>query len=327
MMNMGHVFATRARLQQIERDNTLNLCHYGLESVRSLYPSLTGAYLRSAGDLAREVWDSGLDIRAGNHYFMRWAASHNDFPLARELYLLGGDPGACSGFATRYFSFHGNLHAVRWLHGLGHAARHRNDGITYAAGNGHIPVMDFLESLGPLQPPPARALFTAVRAAKLDAAQWLAARGTDPRTENDIIMFHAMASASIPVLEWVKEKGVNLRAFNDFGQIHAAWSGNTAVFDWFEANGIALKADLIANIAADKGHTGLLQWAHDRGGIIAPHAERSGLALSAANNDPRLKALIMEQRESKSAALVNTAIRETLSPPPLTTRLWRLIRS
>ena len=328
MMGIGHIFAVRARIAQIEYENTVNLNHYGLWSVHKLYPNLDiHIRNRTAIELAQHIHNKGLDINAEKHHFMRWAASHNDLPLMQELYRLGANPVACNGYPARYAAFYGNLPALHWLHSLDAVAHYRNDAVTYAAGNGHVDAMNFLKTTGPLQTPSAQALFTATRHAKRDAMQWLVDHGTDLRAENDYIMFHAMASADIPTLEWVKAHGVNLHAYNDFGAIHAAWSGSVPVFTWFEDNGLTLRHSLIATIAAQKGHAALLQWAQERGGIADRHAEKSALALSAKSGDAHLESLIIKQREAKSAALVNTAISETLSPPSLTTRIWRLIKS
>lgn len=297
MMNMGHIFAVHARLLDQDRDKYVSLSDCSLASVRNIYRNLPAfTAFTTAPELAQRIYDRGLDIRAGNNYFMRWAASHDNLPLMKDLYRLGADPGACAGYATRFSAANGNIDALEWLHGLGNVTPYLNSALANAARNGQIKTL-----------------------------QWLVDHGGDLRADDDFIMYHAACSGDSATLTWLKENNANIHTFNRTYQGRCALIGKIAPFDWCEKNGVNIDTNVVARGAAANGHTALLQWAHDRGGIADGHT----LNRLAKSNNEALKSLIAAQRHAAATKLVNdaitSAITETQPPATIGQRLRGLI--
>ena len=330
MMGIGHIFTVRARLEQIDRDNRLNLSSFGIDALFAVFPLLDRpGYEQTWPVMLDHARALRLDLCTNNHYFMRWAASHNDLPLLQELHKHGANLAACNGYATRYAAFNGNLDALQWLHSLGLVAPHRDDAITYAAGNGHIAAMDFLESTGPLQTPPEKALFSAAQGAHVPALQWLIDHGVDPLTHHNSLMRHAMHSADVTTLEWAKKQGVFIGTIDEDDQIEAAATGKTEHFDWCLENEIVLDFDIIASAAAIGAHPALLKWAHEHGGIADKRALKHLISRLTRDNDETLQTLIDAQLQASSSIIVKKAITAAITEfqtPSISNRLRGLLK-
>lgn len=259
--------------------------------------------------LAAAILDSGTDIRAENHYLMRWASENADMPLIQFLHARGDELEKAFPVALAHrLKKEGDIAGILWLREQGTAIGMALDDIFLDAIKAQdIARMEYIVSVHPA------ALHRRKEEIPLECARygldkslsWLADRGMVIGNKDGALVRLALISNNPALLDLLESLDLPVVKGATRDAMHfVCGGGNQKTIEWLLDRNAPIDIDLCTFYACTGGHYDFMLWLIAKGGSIEKWEPD---LIAATENSTRLREIhnyLMQRRRDRHSNIV-----------------------
>ncbi len=267
-------------------------------------------------------------INFNSDLFLRWASAHGELETMIYLHQNGADLSVMNGACAHSAARNGHVPILEYLDSHGQVRPHARYCANIAAMKGRTEVLSFMLEIVPEEVINPATLDAAAKGGRIDVMIWLRDHGANLTAAAEFSAACAIQYGQIETLDWMLAQNlpVNLHSCAPHSQINATFAGHLKSLQWLEDHNQPLKHNQIICIAANYGHEDIVQWCHERGTRVTNLRETHRLMKQAEKRGHDAIATVMrEQINSHGTATVAAALSDEAPAATGTNRFRHLL--